>query len=74
MSLGTTLETTQGQIDCLLIQLSFKCYLPEVASLEMDLRFAPGLPPGWCIIETLCVRDLRRPATRVGGSRERVLY
>ena len=28
-----TLETTQGQIDGLLSQLPFKCYLPEVASV-----------------------------------------
>ena len=27
---GSTLETTQGQIDGLLSQLSFKCYLQEV--------------------------------------------
>ena len=29
----TTLETAQGQIDGLISQLRFKCYLPEVASV-----------------------------------------
>ena len=29
----TALEATQGQMDVVLSQLSFKCYLPEVASV-----------------------------------------
>ena len=30
----TTQETTQGRIDGFFSQLPFKCYLPEVASVE----------------------------------------
>ena len=33
MYIGTTLETTQGQIDGFFSQLLFKCYPPEVASV-----------------------------------------
>ena len=38
-----TLETTQGQIHGFLSPLPFKCY---IHLWEIDLRFAPGLPPG----------------------------
>ena len=43
----SALKTTGGQIDGLFGQFSFKCYLAEVAPVGVDLRFAPGLPPGW---------------------------
>ena len=33
LSLSTTLEATQGQIDGFLSQLLFACYLPELASV-----------------------------------------
>jgi len=44
----SALETTQGQTDGFFSKLPFKCYLPEVASVGESLKFAPGLPPGWC--------------------------
>jgi len=37
----SALEATQGQNDSFFSQLLCKCYLREI-----DLRFAPGIPPG----------------------------
>ena len=38
----------RGKNDSFFSQPPYKCYLEEVASVRVDLRFAPGLPPGWC--------------------------
>jgi hypothetical protein len=38
---GSTLETTQWQIDGFFGQLLFKCYLPEVASVGDELKICP---------------------------------
>ena len=42
-----TLETTKGQIDGFSSQFPFKCHSRGWHLWEIDLRFAPGLPPGW---------------------------
>jgi len=41
-----TQETTQGQIDGFFSQLQYKCYSKRWHLWEIDLRSAPGLPPG----------------------------
>ena len=38
------IEATQGQNDGFFSQLPYKCHQHL---WEIDLRFAPGLPPGW---------------------------
>ena len=38
---------TQGQIDGFFSQITYKCHQNRVAAVGVDLRFAPGLPPGW---------------------------
>jgi len=42
-----TLEATQGQIDGLLVNSHTNATRIRWQLWETDLRFAPGLPPGW---------------------------
>ena len=42
-----TLEATQGQIYGLCSQLSYNFHQNRVATVDIDFRFAPGLPPWW---------------------------
>ena len=44
--LTSALEATQGQNDSVCSQIPYTCYLKKWHLWEIDLRFAPGLPPG----------------------------
>ena len=57
----TTLETTLGRIDGFFSQFQRKMLPPRGSILwEIDLRFAPGLPSGWCT-QPRDARSLHKP-------------
>ena len=46
-SYASALEATQEQIDVFLYQLLYNATRIGWHLWEIDLKFAPGLPPGW---------------------------
>ena len=46
------LHATQGQMDGFFSQLPYKCHPEEVASVEIDSKFALISTPGWSVFLT----------------------
>ena len=61
---GAALKTTQGQFDGFFSQLSYKCHLPEVASVEDWLKICPRVASRVGGVEADLQAQLRRLSPR----------
>jgi len=56
------MESTQGQIDGIFGQLQYKCHRNRVEFVgQIDLIFAPGLPPEWIYLLKASERRRNKP-------------